>query len=205
MLRAIKDFTSSVGTSITVLSHGKIALNPQMASAIRNGLDVKNPEAFLVVNIGKHTTDIVVIKKKRILSLHSISISMGNFIEDVILYIGCIHNMRINEPVAERILAAVGAVLPELTDAPKACTVVGPNKLTALPMQIKVSHEEISHCLRLDMDKLSRFIQRVIEAMPLDWQGQIFRQGIFFIGAGTILRGLDTHFETTLNIPCHTM
>ena len=204
-MSTLTNLANRIGTSFTVLSHGKIALNPQMASAIRNGLDVKNPEAFLVVNIGKHTTDIVVIKKKRIQSLHSISISMDNFIEDVVVYMGRLHNMRINEPVAERILAAVGAVHPELTDAPKACMVVGPNKLTALPMQIKVSHEEISHCLRLDMDKLSRFIQRVIEAMPLDWQGQIFRQGIFFIGAGTILRGLDTHFETTLNIPCHTM
>lgn len=202
---SLSQFANRIGTSITVLSHGKIALNPQMASAIRNGLDVKNPEAFLVVNIGKHTTDIVVIKKKRIQSLHSISISMDNFIEDVVVYMGRLHNMRINEPVAERILAAVGAVHPELTDAPKACTVVGPNKVTALPMQSKIGYEEISHCLRLDIEKLSHFIQRVIEAMPLDWQGQIFRQGIFFIGAGTILRGLDTHFETTLNIPCHTI
>lgn len=201
----LSQLANRIGTSFTVLSHGKIALNPQMASAIRNGLDVKNPEAFLVVNIGKHTTDIVVIKKKRIQSLHSISISMDNFIEDVVVYMGRLHNMRINEPVAERILAAVGAVHPELTDAPKACTVVGPNKVTALPMQSEIGYEEISHCLRLDIEKLSRFIQRVIEAMPLDWQGQIFRQGIFFIGAGTILRGLDTYFETTLNIPCHTM
>lgn len=204
-MSTLTNLANRIGTSFTVLSHGKIALNPQMASAIRNGLDVKNPEAFLVVNIGKHTTDIVVIKKKRIQSLHSISISMDNFIEDVVVYMGRLHNMRINEPVAERILAAVGAVHPELTDAPKACTVVGPNKVTALPMQSEIGYEEISHCLRLDIEKLSRFIQRVIEAMPLDWQGQIFRQGIFFIGAGTILRGLDTYFETTLNIPCHTM
>lgn len=204
MLRAIRDFASSVGVSITVLSHGKFALNKYMASAIRNGIDVRNPEACMVVNIGMYTTDIAIISKGRLLSFRSTSTSYDTFLNDIIVYLSRMHNMRIDEPIAKQIWSAVGSAMSELENAPEPYVVLGPNRVTALPMRISVGYQEIFHCLSRNIESLVRFIERVYASLPLEIQGAIFRRGIFLMGEGACLRGLAKCVESSLYIPCLT-
>lgn len=204
MLRAIRDFASSVGVSITVLSHGKFALNKYMASAIRNGIDVRNPEACMVVNIGMYTTDVAIVSRGRLLSLRSSSTSYDTFLNDIIVYMSRMHNVRIDESIAMQIWSAVGSAMSELENAPEPYIVLAPNRVTALPMRIPVSYQEISHCLSRNIESLVRFVERVYASLPLDIQGAIFRRGIFLTGEGARLRGLAKCVESSLYIPCLT-
>ena len=41
----------------------------------------------------------------------------------------------------------VGAALTGLVDAPEDFIVRGPNRMTALPMGVPVTYQEIAHCL----------------------------------------------------------
>ncbi|MBQ0136974.1 MAG: rod shape-determining protein [Bacteroidales bacterium] len=203
MLRAIRDFASSVGVSITVLSHGKLALNKYMASAIRNGIDVRTPETCMVVNIGMYTTDIAIISNGRLLSFRSTSTSYDTFLNDIIVYMSRMHNVRIDEPIGKKVLSAVGSAISELENAPEPYIVLAPNRVTALPMRIPVSYQEISHCLSRNIESLIRFIERVYVLLPLDIQGAIFRRGVFLTGEGACMRGLAKRIESSLCIPCH--
>lgn len=208
MHKALKNYVflsqlaNRIGVSITVLSHGKFALNKYMASAIRNGIDVRNPEACMVVNIGVHTTDIAIISKGRLLSLRSTSTSYDTFLNDIIVYMYRIHNMRIDKPIAKQILSAVGSAMSELENAPEPYVVLGPNRVNALPMRISVGYQEISHCLSRNIESLVRFIELVYASLPLDIQGAIFRRGMFLTGEGACLRGLAKCVESSLYIPC---
>lgn len=201
---SLSQLANRIGVSITVLSHGKLALNKYMASAIRNGIDVRIPEACMVVNIGMYTTDIALISKGRLLSLRSISTSYDTFLNDIIVYMSRMHNVRIDEPIAKQVLSAVGSAIPELENAPEPYVVLGPNRVTALPMRISVGYQEISHCLSRNIESLIRFIERVYASLPLDIQGAIFRRGVFFTGEGACLRGLAKCVESSLYIPCLT-
>ena len=61
------------------------------------------------------------------------------------------HNVKVSERMAERIKIHVGALpLTDLgDDAPEDYIVRGPNRITALPMEVPVL-SEVAHCLERD-------------------------------------------------------
>lgn len=202
MLRTLKDLASCVGTSLTVISHGKLAFNKYMASAIRNGIDVRNPVACMVVNIGVYTTDIAIVSNGRLLSLRSTSTSYDTFLNNIIVYMSRMRNVRIDESIAKQIWSSVGSAMSELENAPEPYVVLGPNRVTALPMRIPVGYQEISHCLSRNVESLVCFIERVYASLPLNIQGAIIRRGVFLTGDGACLRGLAKRVQSSLYIPC---
>lgn len=195
-------FANRVGTFITALSHGKIALNKYMASAIKNGVDVWNPEACLVVHIGLNTTDLMIIAKGQVLSVRSMSIACETFLEDIIDYMAHMHNARVDEPIAKQIWSAVGAAVSELEDAPVPFDVIAPNRVTALPMCIPVSYQEMAYCLHRDIDRIVFFVDRFLETVPASLVEPLSRRGIILTGEGTALRGLVQRFKEAFCIPC---
>lgn len=199
---SFQQLANRIGTAITVLSHGKFACNPYMASAIRNGIDVRNPDACMVVNIGQYITDVVVIARGQVLSLRAISTSYDTFISDILTRVSTMHNMRIDETIAKQIWDAVGSALPELEDAPEDFVVLAPNKITALPMRIPISYQEVSNYLYRDVECILMFIQRVLASLPYDQVKAIFSRGIYLTGEGAALRGLAARIEKVLDIPC---
>lgn len=201
---SFQQLANRIGTSITVLSHGKFASNPYMASAIRNGIDVRNPEACMVVHIGQYITDVVVIARGQVLSLRAISTSYDTFISDILTCVSTMHNMRIDETIAKQILDAVGSALPELEDAPEDFVVLAPNKITALPMRIPINYQEVSNYLYRNVECILMFIQRVLASLPYDQVKAIFSRGIYLTGEGAALRGLAARIEKALDIPCKT-
>ena len=106
------------------------------------GIDVESPDGCMVVDIGGGTTEIAVISLGGIVTNKSIKIAGDDFNADIVEYMGRMHNIRIDEPTAERIKIAVGSALPELDDPLDDFMVIGPNKVTALPMQVPISYQE---------------------------------------------------------------
>jgi rod shape-determining protein MreB len=93
----------------------------------------------MVVDIGGGTTEIAVMSLGGIVANKSIKIAGDDLNRDIVEYMGRTHNLRIDEPTAERIKMQVGSALPELEEAPEDYMVIGPNKVTALPMQVPIS------------------------------------------------------------------
>ena len=48
----------------------------------------------------------------------------------------------------------VGSALTDLEDAPEDFLVHGANRMTALPMSVPVSYQEIAHCLEKSISKI---------------------------------------------------
>lgn len=199
---SLSQFANRIGTSLTVLSHGKLAFNKYLASAIKNGIDVRNPDACIVVNVGLNTTDIVTIFDGQILSQRSISISCDNFYDDIVLRMSHMHNARISESMAKEIWSSVGSAVPELDEAPEPYVVLAPNVITALPMRIPIGYQEIAQCLYRDLTSLYRYIERTYISLPNEIQASIIRRGIFLTGEGAALRGFPQFIELSSHLPC---
>ena len=175
-----------------------------MAAAIGIGIDVEAPKGCMIVDIGGGTTEIAVISLGGIVSNKSIKIAGDDFNEDIIDYMGRMHNMRIGEPMAERIKIAVGAVLTELgEDAPEDFTVKGPNRMTALPMEVPVSYQEVAHCLEKSVSRIENAILDALEHTPAELYADIVERGIYLAGGGALLRGLDKRLTDKFNIQFH--
>jgi len=113
------------------------------------------------------------------------------------------HNIKVGERTAELIKINVGAALTDLEDAPEDYIVHGPNRMTALPMQVPVSYQEIAHCLEKSISKIEAAILSALEQTPPELYADIVQRGIYLAGGGALLRGLDKRLTDKLNIQFH--
>lgn len=77
----------------------------------------------------------------------------------------------------------------------------GPHQMTALPIEIPVSYQEIALCLDKSIAKLETAIMNVLELTPPELYSDIFTKGIYLAGGGALLRGLDKRLTDKTNIP----
>ncbi len=196
-VRAVRDSAEHAGAREVYMIH------EPMAAAIGIGIDVEEPEGNLVIDIGGGTTEIAVISLGGIVCNKSIRIAGDDFTDDIQEYMRHQHNIKIGERTSEEIKINVGSALPDLDDPPADYIVRGPHQMTALPVEIPVSYQEIAHCLDKSLSKIESALMSVLEQTPPELYSDIFRNGIFLAGGGALLRGLDKRIRNKTNIPVH--
>ena len=196
-IRAVRDSSEHAGGREVYMIY------EPMAAAIGIGIDVEAPEGNMIVDIGGGTTEIAVISLGGIVANKSIKVAGDDLNADIVDYMGRMHNLRIDEPTAERIKMQVGSALPELEDAPEDYMVIGPNKVTALPMQVPISYQEIAHCLEKSIAKIETAILQALEATPPELYADIVKRGIYLTGGGAQLHGLSKRLTDKITIPFH--
>ncbi|MEE0906853.1 MAG: rod shape-determining protein, partial [Muribaculaceae bacterium] len=137
-----------------------------MAAALGIGLDVEAPQGNMVVDIGGGTSEIAVISLGGIVCNKSIQIAGDDFTEDIQEHMRRAHNVKVGERMAELIKINVGSALTELENPPEDFIVHGPNQMTALPMEIPVSYQEISHCIEKSISKIEAAVLGALEQTP---------------------------------------
>lgn len=196
-VRAVRDSSEHAGAREVYMIH------EPMAAALGIGIDVEAPEGNMVVDIGGGTTEIAVISLGGIVCNKSIRIAGDDFTDDIQEYMRHQHNIKIGERTAEEIKIQVGSALPDLEDPPEDYIVRGPHQMTALPIEIPVSYQEISHCLDKSITKVEAAIIGVLEQTPPELYADIYRNGIYLAGGGALLRGLNKRIAEKTNIPVH--
>lgn len=197
-LRAVRDSAEHAGGRDIYL------LFEPMAAAIGIGLDVEAPEGHMIVDIGGGTTEIAVISLGGIVSNNSIKMAGDDFTSDIQEYMSRQHNVRVSERMAERIKIHVGSALTDLgDDTPEDYVVHGPNRITALPMEVPVCYQEIAHCLEKSIAKIELAVLNALEKTPPELYADIVKNGIYLTGGGALLRGLDKRLTDKINIPFH--
>ncbi|MBR6179251.1 MAG: rod shape-determining protein [Bacteroidales bacterium] len=172
-----------------------------MAAALGIGIDVEAPEGNMVVDIGGGTTEIAVISLGGIVCNRSIRIAGDDFTEDIMEYMRHQHNIKVFDRTAEAIKINVGSAITDLDDPPADYMVRGPHQMTALPVEIPISYQEIAHCLDKSICKIEAAILNVLEQTPPELYADIFKNGIHLTGGGALLRGLDKRLSEKTNLP----
>ena len=198
-LRAVRDSAEHAGGRDIYL------IFEPMAAAIGVGIDVQAPEGNMIVDIGGSTTEIAVISLGGIVSNNSIKMAGDDFTADIQEYMARQHNVKVSERMAERIKINVGAALTDLDekDVPQDFIVHGPNRITALPMEIPVCYQEIAHCLEKSLARIETAILSALENTPPELYADIVKNGIYLTGGGALLRGLAKRLGDKINIPFH--
>lgn len=196
-VRAVRDSSEHAG------GRDVFMIYEPMAAAIGIGIDVEAPEGSMVVDIGGGTTEIAVIALGGIVCNKSIRIAGDGFTADIQAYMRHQHNIKIGERTAEDVKINVGSALPDLENPPSDFIVRGPNLMTALPIEIPISYQEISHCLDKSISKIETAILGVLEQTPPELYADIVTRGIYLAGGGALLKGLDKRFTDKIGIPFH--
>lgn len=197
-LRAVRDSAEHSGGRDVYL------IFEPMAAAIGCGINVEEPEGQMIVDIGGGSTEIAVISLGGIVSNNSIRVAGDELTSDIQEYMARQHNVKVSERMAERIKINVGSALTDLGDeAPEDFIVHGPNRITALPMEVPVCYQEIAHCLDKTVAKIENAVLSALENTPPELYADIVKNGIYLSGGGALLRGLDKRLTDKMHIPFH--
>ncbi|MBE6341101.1 MAG: rod shape-determining protein [Marinilabiliaceae bacterium] len=196
-LRAVRDSAEHAGGREVYMIY------EPMAAAIGIGIDVEAPQGNMVVDIGGGTTEIAVISLGGIVTNKSIRIAGDELTNDIMEYMRRQHNIKIGERTAEEIKIRVGSALPDLETPPDDFIVQGPNQMTALPIEVPVSYQEISHALEKSVAKIETAVLSALEQTPPELYADIVNNGIYLTGGGALLRGLAKRLTDKINITFH--
>ncbi len=196
-IRAVRDSSEHAGGRDVYMIY------EPMAAALGIGLDVEAPEGNMIVDIGGGSTEIAVISLGGIVSNKSIRIAGDDLTADIQEYMRRQHNIKVGERTAESIKINVGSALTELENPPEDFIVHGPNQMTALPMEVPVSYQEIAHCIEKSISKIEAAVLSALEQTPPELYADIVHNGIYLAGGGALLRGLDKRLKDKIGIPFH--
>ena len=196
-IRAVRDSAEHAGARDIYM------IFEPMAAAMGIGLDVNAPMGNMVVDIGGGTSEIAVISLGGIVTSQSIRVAGDVFTSDIQQYMRQQHNIKVGEITSEEIKIRIGAAIPDLEDTPEPFIVRGPNLMTAHPVEIAVTSQEVAHCLDKSVAKIEAAILQVLEQTPPELYQDIVQKGILLTGGGALLRGLDKRLYEKINIPFH--
>jgi rod shape-determining protein MreB len=196
-LRAVVDSAERAGGKEV-----KLIFEP-MAAAIGIGIDVKEPEGNMIIDIGGGTTEIAVIALSGIVCDQSIRLAGDQFTKDIIDYMRSQHNLTIGEPTAESVKKNVGSALTDLLNPPPDYPVQGRDNIMGIPKQIVISYHEIADALDKSILKIEESILKALEATPPELAADILRSGIYLTGGGALLRGLDKRLGDKTKLKVH--
>ena len=193
-LRAVRDSAEHAGGRDVYL------IFEPMAAAIGIGIDVEAPEGNMIVDIGGGSTEIAVISLGGIVCNKSIRLAGNDLSEDIKEYMGRVHNVKVGTTTAELIKIQVGSAPPELDNPPEPYTVIGPNRITGLPMDVVVTYDEISKCIENTISKMENAVLEALSQTPPELYADIVHNGIYLAGGGALLRGLAKRFTDKIGI-----
>lgn len=196
-IRAVRDSSEHAGGKDVYM------LYEPMAAAIGIGMDVLAPEGNMVVDIGGGSSEIAVISLGGLVTNNSIRVAGNDLTHDIMDYMRRQHNIRIGMPTAEQIKINVGSALTVLENPPEDFIVRGPNVMTALPMEVPVSYQEVAHCIEKSIAKIEAAVLTGLEQTPPELYADIVRNGIWLTGGGALLRGLDKRLQDKIGIKFH--
>ncbi len=178
-------------------------ISEPMAAAIGMGIDVRQPEGHMVVDIGGGTTDIAVISLGGIVTTRSIKVAGDDFTRDIITYVRNEYSLLIGERTAEKIKVKVGSVLPRLEDPPPDLEVLGRDLRSGVPKPITINYAEVARAINESIQKLETAIHQVLEHTPPELAADIYQNGIYITGGGALLRGLPERISKRISLNVH--
>jgi rod shape-determining protein MreB len=107
--------------------------------------------------------------------------------------------LAIGEPTAEEIKIAVGSALPggERLEI----VVRGRDVGNGLPREMPVKDVQVRLWIVRSLKTIIEALKDLIESTPPELVGDIYKNGIYFCGGGSLLRGLESLVEKEIGVP----
>lgn len=171
-----------------------------MAAAIGLGLPVLEPVGSMVMDIGGGTTDIAVISLSGIVQSKNLKIAGDKLNQDIISYLRDEFKILVGEKTAEEIKIKIGAIG---THEQLESELRGRDIITGLPRQIMVNNHDIREAIGHSIEILVEGVKEVLEKTPPEIVSDVMQRGIYLVGGGAMIGGLDELLREELEIPVY--
>jgi len=191
--KAVRESALSAGAREVFL------IEEPMAAAIGAGVDIREPQGHLVVDIGGGTTEIGVVSLGGLVLSKSIRTAGDKIDQGIVNYVRKKYNLLIGERVAEEIKINVGTAVT--LDQDLTMIINGRDQVEGLLSSVELSSEDAREAMKEPLKEVAEALRDVLEQMPPDLAGDIVNHGIILTGGGALIRQLDKYLSDLVKIP----
>lgn len=191
--RAVRDAVINAGARKVYI------VEEPTAAAIGIRLPINEPVGNMVIDIGGGTSDIAVISLGGIVRSKNLKIAGDKLNNDISTYIRSEFKILIGERTAEEIKIQLSNMVQG--DQPLEAPIRGRDLVTGLPREVIITDSDIREAIAHSIGALVEATKEVLESTPPEIVADIMKRGIFLVGGGALIKGLDVLLESELQIP----
>lgn len=174
-----------------------------LAAALGMGLNIREPDGKMIVDIGGGITEIVIISLSGIAVFKSVKTAGDTFTEDIRDHLRKEYNFQIGWKTAELIKRKAGAVMDQLKENPEPMLVKGKDLMEGIPAMRSIDHRQVSYILNKSMRAIEEQILQALQICPPELAADIYKNGIHVTGGGSMLRGMKERLERIVQLTVH--
>lgn len=154
-----------------------------VANGIGLGVDVKNSQGVMVVDVGYNTTEISILSLGGIVLSKLIKTGGYKFDDAIRAAVRREYNLLIGYKSAEKLKMN----LHELKSKKEKAVVYGRDIVSGLPMEREVSTEMLDECLHEHFKSIIDNVKIILERTPPELSADIYRHGLYLTGGGSLV------------------
>ena len=171
-----------------------------LAAALGAGMDLKNPNGHMIVDIGGGTTDIAVLSMNAVATSSSIEVAGDAFDEAIARFVRQKTGIIIGQTTAEEIKIQIGCVYPRPENS--SMIVRGRDAKTGMPRETTLLSSEIFDVLRRPARQIADEVQTVLEDTAPELVSDLAVNGITLTGGGSQLWGMSQMLTERTGVAC---
>lgn len=175
--RAFKDLIKESG----VKAKKVMVVDKAVADGLGLGIDVKNSQGVLVVNVGFDTTEISILSLGGIVLSKLIKVGGRKFDEAIKATVRREFGLVIGGKTAETVKIS----LQELEEQGEGAIVYGRDIVTGLPVEREIPTDLVDDCLVEHFNVIIDNVKVILERTPPELAADIYRHGIYLTGGAS--------------------
>lgn len=193
--RAMAEATKSAGARTVAL------IDEPLAAAIGARLPIEEPIGSLVIDVGGGATEAAMIASGGIIS--RTALGLGGFDMDVAIveHVRTRYDVAIGDRTAERVKIAIGSASPTIEE--EALEITGRELATGAPHTLQLTTSEIREALSQTTADIAESAKSCLAESPPELAYDVLEGGIFLVGGGAMLRGVDLRIAEACEVPVH--
>jgi rod shape-determining protein MreB len=172
-----------------------------LAAAIGAGLPIQEPVGSLIVDIGGARSEMAVVSMGGIVSGQTVMV--GGFDLDVAIqeHVRVRYGVAIGERTADEVKRAVGSAFP--IGSGKQALVVGRELATGNAVEVRLDEVEVRQAMSEPIGRIVDAARRTLAEAPPELTHDVLETGMFLMGGGALLTGLDLLLSEECEVPVH--
>lgn len=173
------------------------AVEKAIADGLGMGIDVKNSQGVLVVDVGYDTTEISILSLGGIVLSKLIKIGGHVFDNSIVSAVRREFNLVIGQKTAEGVRISFN----DISQNQGRANVYGRDIVTGLPVERTLTHEFVAQSLEENFRTIVDAIKLILERTPPELSADIYRHGLFLTGGASREEGLADAIATDVRLP----
>lgn len=177
-----------------------VMIEEGLAAAFGAGVQVDDPHASAVVDIGGGTTNVAIVASGSLVHARAERIGSEDINAAIVDHVRRHRGLIIGPQSAERLkLELASATLP--ADLAEEVTIKGLDVLTRSPGAIEITAGELYPVVLQVVRKIVEGVNTTLTELPPEVGGDIYERGIILTGGGTQFGGIEDFFREQTKLP----